>query len=70
MPEKNRIVYFKEKYPNIPELLLLQNFPSQFDIPTNHSDIAIFFDSSILLAVIKKSSSMLAPSVLKGTLTN
>ena len=35
MPEKNRISYFKKKYPGIGEPILLQNFPRRSDI-TNH----------------------------------
>ena len=39
IPEKNRVIYFKRKYPNIPEPLLLENFPRQCDIPAPHGDI-------------------------------
>jgi glycosyltransferase involved in cell wall biosynthesis len=39
MPEKNRIVYFKKKYPRLGEVLLLENFPRQTDIPKQHHDL-------------------------------
>ena len=38
-PEKNRIAYFKTKYKNIPEPLLLQNFPRKSDILTENPDL-------------------------------
>jgi glycosyltransferase involved in cell wall biosynthesis len=39
MPEKNRIAYFKEKYPNIYEISLLENFPRRNEIPTEKADL-------------------------------
>jgi starch synthase len=39
MPEKNRIAYFKEKYPSISEPLLLENFPCKNEIPTEKIDL-------------------------------
>lgn len=39
MPEKNRITYFKQKYSNIPEPILLENFPRKSDIPTSIFDL-------------------------------
>jgi glycosyltransferase involved in cell wall biosynthesis len=39
MPEKNRIAYFKKKYSNIPEPLLLENFPCKSEIPTKAFDL-------------------------------
>jgi len=39
MPEKNRITYFKKKYPAIKEILLLENFPSRTDIPEQSYDL-------------------------------
>ena len=39
MPEKNRITYFKKKYPHIPEPLLLENFPRERDLPTQKFDL-------------------------------
>jgi glycosyltransferase involved in cell wall biosynthesis len=39
MPEKNRIAYFKDKYPGIEHVLLLENFPSRTDIPDQSYDL-------------------------------
>lgn len=39
MPEKNRIAYFKKKYPSIHEPLLLENFPCKSEIPTKAFDL-------------------------------
>jgi glycosyltransferase involved in cell wall biosynthesis len=39
MPEKNRISYFKKKYPGIAEPILLQNFPRRSDIPTHRANL-------------------------------
>jgi alpha-maltose-1-phosphate synthase len=39
MPEKNRITYFKQKYPAIKDILLLENFPSRTDIPEQSYDL-------------------------------
>ena len=39
MPEKNRITYFKKKYPQIPEPLLLENFPRRRDLPPQKTDL-------------------------------
>jgi glycosyltransferase involved in cell wall biosynthesis len=39
MPEKNRIAYFKQKYPGIGCILLLENFPSRTDIPDQSYDL-------------------------------
>lgn len=39
MPEKNRIAYFKRKYTNIPEPLLVQNFPRKSEIPADKCDL-------------------------------
>jgi glycosyltransferase involved in cell wall biosynthesis len=39
MPEKNRIAYFKQKYPKIGDILLLDNFPSKTDIPEQSYDL-------------------------------
>jgi glycosyltransferase involved in cell wall biosynthesis len=39
MPEKNRITYFKKKYPHIPEPLLLENFPRERDLPAQKFDL-------------------------------
>ena len=39
MPEKNRITYFKGKYPHISKLFLLQNFPRRRDIPNGQLDL-------------------------------
>jgi glycosyltransferase involved in cell wall biosynthesis len=39
MPEKNRIAYFLKKYPNVSEVLLLQNFPRKTDITIEKKDI-------------------------------
>jgi glycosyltransferase involved in cell wall biosynthesis len=39
IPEINRIHYFKNKYPNTPEPLLLENFPRRVDMPTTNDDI-------------------------------
>jgi glycosyltransferase involved in cell wall biosynthesis len=39
MPEKNRIAYFKRKYPEVGELLLLENFPRRADIPEQQYDL-------------------------------
>ena len=39
MPEKNRIIYFKKKYQNIPEPLLLENFPRKSDISIERFDL-------------------------------
>ena len=33
MPEKHRIKYFKQKYPSVREIYLLENFPRKTDIP-------------------------------------
>ena len=39
MPEKNRIAYFKGKYPRIPDPFLLENFPCKSEIPTQTFDL-------------------------------
>jgi len=39
MPEKNRIAYLKRKYANIPEPVLLENFPCKGEIPTETFDL-------------------------------
>jgi glycosyltransferase involved in cell wall biosynthesis len=39
MPEQNRIAYFKRKYPQVAELLLLENFPRHVDIPEQQYDL-------------------------------
>ena len=39
IPEKNRINYYKNKYPYIRQPLLLENFPKQSDIPTEKINI-------------------------------
>jgi glycosyltransferase involved in cell wall biosynthesis len=39
MPEKNRIAYFKKKYPEVCEPILLQNFPRKKDISTMKFDL-------------------------------
>jgi glycosyltransferase involved in cell wall biosynthesis len=39
MPEKNRIAYFKKKYPDVGEILLLENFPRRTEIPTEREDL-------------------------------
>ena len=39
MPEKNRISYFKRKYPRVGDVLLLENFPRRSDIPQEHFDL-------------------------------
>jgi glycosyltransferase involved in cell wall biosynthesis len=39
MPEKNRIEYFKRKYLDIPEPLLLPNVPRRSEIPTERLDL-------------------------------
>ena len=39
MPEKNRIAYFKGKYPRIPDPSLLENFPCQSEIPAETFDL-------------------------------
>jgi glycosyltransferase involved in cell wall biosynthesis len=39
MPEKNRIAYFKKKYPNAPQIWLLQNFPCRSEIPIENHDL-------------------------------
>jgi glycosyltransferase involved in cell wall biosynthesis len=39
MPEKHRIDYFKQKYPGITEISLLENFPRRNDIPTQSFDL-------------------------------
>jgi glycosyltransferase involved in cell wall biosynthesis len=38
MPEKNRIAYFKEKYPEAGKVLLLENFPRRNQIPEQRRD--------------------------------
>jgi glycosyltransferase involved in cell wall biosynthesis len=39
MPEKNRIEYFKQKYPKIGDVILLENFPRKKDIPNEKYDL-------------------------------
>jgi glycosyltransferase involved in cell wall biosynthesis len=39
MPERNRIAYFKKKYRQIPEPLLLENFPRKSDIPSQRYNL-------------------------------
>jgi starch synthase len=39
MPEKNRITYFKQKYPEVREVVLLENFPRRADIPSKSEDL-------------------------------
>jgi glycosyltransferase involved in cell wall biosynthesis len=39
MPEKNRIAYFREKYPRIAEPILLQNFPRKSDITSHRANL-------------------------------
>jgi glycosyltransferase involved in cell wall biosynthesis len=39
MPEKNRIAYFKKKYPNAPKIWLLENFPRKNEIPFERNDL-------------------------------
>jgi glycosyltransferase involved in cell wall biosynthesis len=39
MPEKNRIIYFKQKYRDIPEPMLLENFPRKKELPTHTFDL-------------------------------
>jgi glycosyltransferase involved in cell wall biosynthesis len=39
MPEKNRIAYFKRKYPWIPDPFLLENFPCKREIPNATFDL-------------------------------
>jgi glycosyltransferase involved in cell wall biosynthesis len=39
MPEINRIAYFKSKYPSVSEVVLLENFPRQADIPRQRYDL-------------------------------
>jgi glycosyltransferase involved in cell wall biosynthesis len=39
MPEKHRIDYFKQKYPDIAEISLLENFPRRTDIPAQAFDL-------------------------------
>jgi glycosyltransferase involved in cell wall biosynthesis len=39
MPEKNRIAYFKTKYPQVEEVRLLENFPRRSDIPDKKEDL-------------------------------
>jgi len=39
MPEKNRIAYFKLKYPQIRKISLLSNFPRQRDMPNRKHDL-------------------------------
>ena len=39
MPEKNRIAYFKRKYPTIPEPLLVENVPCKSDLPAERFDL-------------------------------
>jgi hypothetical protein len=39
MPEKNRIAYFIKKYPNVSEVLLLENFPRKSEIPIVKNDV-------------------------------
>jgi glycosyltransferase involved in cell wall biosynthesis len=39
MPEKNRIEYFKQKYPKIGDVVLLENFPRKKDIPNEKYDL-------------------------------
>jgi glycosyltransferase involved in cell wall biosynthesis len=38
MPEKNRIAYFKKKYPRVGDVLLLENFPRRDELPRNSED--------------------------------
>jgi glycosyltransferase involved in cell wall biosynthesis len=38
MPEKNRIAYFKEKYPDASKIWLLENFPRKNEIPFGRND--------------------------------
>ena len=38
MPEKNRIAYFKKKYPRVGDVLLLENFPRRDELPKNSED--------------------------------
>jgi glycosyltransferase involved in cell wall biosynthesis len=39
MPEKNRIAYFREKYPQVGKVLLLENFPRRNQIPEQRRDL-------------------------------
>lgn len=39
MPEKNRIAYFKQKYPKVGEVSLLENYPRHTDIPEQSYDL-------------------------------
>jgi glycosyltransferase involved in cell wall biosynthesis len=39
MPEKNRIAYFRKKYPLAPKIYLLENFPSMNEIPNGKKDL-------------------------------
>jgi glycosyltransferase involved in cell wall biosynthesis len=39
MPEKNRIAYFKRKYPGTREMSLLENFPRRTEIPRERQDL-------------------------------
>jgi glycosyltransferase involved in cell wall biosynthesis len=39
MPEKNRIAYFRRKYPNAPKMWLLENFPRIREIPTEKNNL-------------------------------
>ncbi len=39
MPEQNRIAYFRNKYPQLSDLVLLENFPRKTDIPTRRKDL-------------------------------
>jgi glycosyltransferase involved in cell wall biosynthesis len=39
MPEKNRIAYFRGKYPDAPKIWLLENFPCRSEIPNRKNDL-------------------------------